>query len=96
VFCWRVPDDYRVFREIVVDPLEAVGIRVTLTMGNHDRRDAFLEVFPEYAKTTKVPGRIVSVVESTGTRRRTRSAPWDFPRRVTGATLATAPLPPNH
>ena len=55
--------DYKVFKEIIA-PLEAAGIKVTLTMGNHDRRAEFLEVFPEYAKSTKVPGRIVSVVET--------------------------------
>jgi hypothetical protein len=37
------------------------GINVTIGMGNHDRRSTFLEVYPEYAKRLKVPGRIVSV-----------------------------------
>lgn len=32
-------------------------------MGNHDRRQTFLSAYPEYARTTKVPGRIVSVVD---------------------------------
>lgn len=44
--------------------LENAGIKVTIGMGNHDRRSTFLEVYPEYAKTTKVPGRIVSVVDA--------------------------------
>lgn len=44
--------------------LKSAGIKVTVGMGNHDRRSTFLEVFPEYAKTTKVPGRIVSVVDA--------------------------------
>jgi len=44
--------------------LSDAGIQVTLCMGNHDRRSTFLEVYPEYAKTTKVPGRIVSVVDA--------------------------------
>lgn len=43
--------------------LETAGIKVVHGMGNHDRRNTFLEVYPEYAKTTKVPGRIVSVVD---------------------------------
>lgn len=55
--------DYDVFREIV-RPLVDAGVKLTLTMGNHDRRREFLEVFPEYGKTTKVQGRIVSVVEA--------------------------------
>lgn len=43
--------------------LTDAGISVTIGMGNHDRRSAFLEVHPEYARRTKVPGRIVSVVD---------------------------------
>ncbi len=43
--------------------LTDAGISVTIGMGNHDRRSAFLEVYPEYAQRTKVPGRIVSVVD---------------------------------
>ena len=41
--------------------LQNAGIAVTLGMGNHDRRSTFLEIHPSYAKTTKIPGRIVSV-----------------------------------
>ena len=44
--------------------LEDAGIPVTIGMGNHDRRSTFLEVYPQYAKTTKIPGRIVSVVDA--------------------------------
>ncbi len=44
--------------------LEDAGIEVTIGMGNHDRRSTFLEVHPKYAQTTKVPGRIVSVVDA--------------------------------
>ena len=44
--------------------LEDAGIPVTVGMGNHDRRSTFLEVHPRYAKTTKIPGRIVSVVDA--------------------------------
>ncbi len=44
--------------------LRDAGISVTLGMGNHDRRSTFLEVHPEYAQTTKIPGRIVSVVDA--------------------------------
>ena len=43
--------------------LSDAGIAVTIGMGNHDRRSAFFEVHPEYVKRTKVPGRVVSVVD---------------------------------
>jgi len=41
-------------------PLFAAGIQVFLGMGNHDKRNNFLEFYPDYAKTSPVPGRIVS------------------------------------
>jgi len=46
-----------------IERLKAAGIAVTLTMGNHDHRDAFFRAWPEYAKSTPVPGRVVSVVD---------------------------------
>ena len=44
-------------------PLQEAGIRITMAMGNHDRREPFFEVFGEYRTQTKVAGRVVSVVE---------------------------------
>ena len=44
-------------------PLQEAGIRITMAMGNHDRREPFFEVFGEYRTQTKVKGRVVSVVE---------------------------------
>ena len=44
-------------------PLQEAGIRITMAMGNHDRRAPFFEVFGEYRTQTKVKGRVVSVVE---------------------------------
>ena len=44
-------------------PLQEAGIRITMAMGNHDRRAPFFEVFGEYHTQTKVKGRVVSVVE---------------------------------
>ncbi len=44
--------------------LRDAGIAVTIGMGNHDRRSAFLEVYPEHATTTKIPGRIVNVCDA--------------------------------
>lgn len=51
---------YEFFRSFL-KLLEDAGIRTTLTLGNHDRRGDFLAVFPEYAKRTLVPGRVVTV-----------------------------------
>lgn len=57
------PGDYEVAAR-VLKPLEDAGIKVTHTMGNHDIRAEFLRFFPGYDRTTKVPGRFVSVVET--------------------------------
>jgi len=59
---WGQPEDYPLAASLL-KPLTDAGIKVTLGMGNHDRRDNFLQVWPEYAKTSPVPGRIVSKVE---------------------------------
>ena len=56
-------EDYAIAAE-VLKPLSDAGIKVTLAMGNHDIREEFLKFFPGYDKTTKVPGRFVSVVET--------------------------------
>ncbi len=37
------------------------GIKLTIGMGNHDHRKAFLEVWPEYEKRTLIPGAIHTV-----------------------------------
>ncbi len=59
---WGDKKDYeRVSR--LVSPLVDAGIELTIGMGNHDRRSTFLEVYPDYAETTRIPGRIVSVVD---------------------------------
>ena len=55
--------DYEIAAE-VLKPLSDAGIKVTLAMGNHDIRAEFSKFFPGYDKTTKVPGRFVSVVET--------------------------------
>ena len=55
-------EDYRYAAELLSE-LEQAGIKVTLGMGNHDRRAPFFKVFSEYTKSTKVEGRVVSVVE---------------------------------
>lgn len=58
---YGLEDDYRYAKELL-SPLEEAGIKVTLALGNHDRRAPFFKVFPEYAEKTPVPGRAVSVV----------------------------------
>ena len=57
------PGDYEIAAE-VLKPLTDAGIKLTLAMGNHDIRAEFLKYFPGYDKTTKVPGRFVSIVET--------------------------------
>lgn len=57
-------DEYRKARGIL-DPLSKAGISLTFGMGNHDRREEFAEVFPEYAADTLLPGRIVHIVKGT-------------------------------
>lgn len=58
---YGLEEDYR-YAAKLLKPLEEAGIKVTLALGNHDRRATFFKVFPEYAQTTPVPGRAVSVV----------------------------------
>ena len=55
-------EDYRYAAELLSE-LEQAGIKVTLGMGNHDRRAPFFKVFGHYSSTTKVHSRVVSVVE---------------------------------
>ena len=56
---WRL--DYQRSKPILKLLVDA-GIDLKITMGNHDRRSHFLESWPEYATTSPVPGKIVSVV----------------------------------
>ena len=56
-------DDYAIAAE-TFKPLMDAGIKVTCAMGNHDIRAEFLKYFPGYDRTTKVPGRFVSVVNT--------------------------------
>ena len=55
------PEDYRASKPILMRLVDA-SIELTLTLGNHDRRAAFLEAWPEYRTRTQVPGRVTSVV----------------------------------
>ena len=62
-YLWGLKEDYQCSAAYLKQLTDA-GIEVTIGMGNHDRRSTFLEVHPQYAQTTKVPGRIVSVVDA--------------------------------
>ena len=59
---YGLEEDYRYAAELLCQ-LEEAGIRVTLGMGNPDRRATFFKVFPQYAQSTPVEGRVVSVVK---------------------------------
>ena len=60
-YLWGRKEDYELSRTLLQPVLDA-GIEVTIGMGNHDRRENFLEFWPEYADRSPVPGRIVSKV----------------------------------
>ncbi len=57
------PEDYEVAAE-TLKPLYDAGIKVTHAMGNHDIRAEFLKAFPGADEGTKIPGRLVYVVET--------------------------------
>lgn len=58
---YGLEDDYRYAAQLL-KPLEQAGIKLTLGLGNHDRRAAFFNTFPDYATHTPVKGRAVTVV----------------------------------
>lgn len=57
------PEEYARLKEIIA-PLETAGIRLTLGMGNHDKRANFAEAFPAYAASSLMEERYVFVVET--------------------------------
>lgn len=60
-YLWGRKEDYALSRQLLQPVLDA-GIELTIGMGNHDRRENFLEFWPEYAARSPVPDRIVSTV----------------------------------
>ena len=56
-----LPEDYAKSKPIL-KKLEDAGIELAFAMGNHDRRSAFKEAWPEYVAKSPVPGRIVNIV----------------------------------
>ena len=61
-YLWGRKEDYELSKKLLQPVLDA-GIELTIGMGNHDRRENFLEFWPEYATRTPVRNRIVSVVK---------------------------------
>lgn len=57
------PEEYETVAACL-KPLEDAGIKLTLAMGNHDRRENFAQVFPEQAASSLRPGRLVHNVET--------------------------------
>ena len=58
------PEDYRAARESIA-PVEEAGIKWHVAFGNHDRREAFFNIFPERIQAKpNVPNRFVSIVET--------------------------------
>ena len=60
-FGWE--EDFRL-AAAALKPLTDAGVKLTLGMGNHDNRAAFMRVFPGYRSRCLVPGRIVSKVST--------------------------------
>lgn len=48
--------------KLILQRIADAGIDLHLTMGNHDRRSAFLKSWPEYGKNALVPGRFTRVI----------------------------------
>jgi len=57
------PEEYEVAKQYL-DKLEAAGMQLTLTMGNHDRRSTFADFFPAHAAASALPDRYVYTVET--------------------------------
>ncbi|MDD6473657.1 MAG: metallophosphoesterase [Bacteroidales bacterium] len=57
------PHEYARLQQLL-KPFEGTGIRLTLAMGNHDRRENFRETFPEQAAKSKLDHRLTYIVET--------------------------------
>lgn len=62
-FLFGKKDDYLLLKELMAT-LDDLQIPWTTCMGNHDRRDAFAEVFPEHAAKSLMSDRLVFKVET--------------------------------
>jgi len=54
--------EYQLARTLL-EPLWKAGIQLTIGMGNHDRREVFAEVFPEFAAKSVLKNSLTYVVE---------------------------------
>ncbi len=54
-------EDYECVHELLA-PIVNAGIDLHLCLGNHDRREEFSEIFPEYMSASSVPGRLAGIV----------------------------------
>lgn len=57
------PEEYARLKEIL-SAFDGSGIRLTMAMGNHDRRANFAAAFPELASASRMEDRFVYVVET--------------------------------
>ena len=57
------PEEYAAAKPLL-DRLEEAGMTLTMTMGNHDRRDNYAAVFPEKAAASELPHRFVYTVKT--------------------------------
>ena len=55
-YLWGRKEDYELSRRLLQPVIDA-GIEITIGMGNHDRRENFLERWPEYADRREGGGR---------------------------------------
>ncbi|MCF0176629.1 MAG: metallophosphoesterase [Bacteroidales bacterium] len=57
------PYEYACLKKVIA-PIEEAGIKLTMAMGNHDRREEFGEAFPHLASKSLLPNRYVYKVET--------------------------------
>ena len=57
------PEEYAAAKRYL-DMLKEAGMKLTLTLGNHDRRTPFAEAFPVQAATSALPDRFAYMVET--------------------------------
>lgn len=57
------PEEYAAAKKYI-DRLEEAGMKVTMAMGNHDRRANFAAAFPEKATLSELPHRMVFTVQT--------------------------------
>jgi len=56
-------EEYKLAKKFF-NPLLNAGISITMTMGNHDRRGNFSQIFPEFTAASELPGKYVYTVQT--------------------------------